>query len=122
MTTLLPRKTLPRHVTVVVTPAAEMALAHREVALVAELEVLFSCLVRKRVSFRDEAPGEHTWIAAPGLHIALRPVVYDGCRGETPNGPPPVMDFDVADPEALLPRSIRIDFHDGRWQGSFDFA
>ncbi|MBT8213576.1 MAG: hypothetical protein KJN71_10570 [Acidimicrobiia bacterium] len=122
MTTLLPRKTLPRQVHVEVSPTAEIALAHRDVAVVAELEVLFSCLVRKRVSFHDELPGERTWIAAPGLHIALRAVVYDGCRPETPGGEPPLLDFDVADPEALLPRSITIDYRDGEWLGAFDFS
>lgn len=109
---------------ITLTPRAEAAMARREVPLHAELELYFSCLVRKQVRFRDvgAAPVDEAVKVADNLFVCFRPVMTRGCsidniRGETP----PLTDFPITNPGAFVPRWLRIDYRNGSWQGEFGY-
>ncbi len=110
-----------RRVTVTLTDAAQAALADRTKPLVAEAEVLFSCLIRKRLTFRDHDADQLSWPVSDVLHVAVRPVLYELCKPEPGATEPPIVDFVVDDITALLPGSITIDHVDGAWTGSFHY-
>lgn len=102
-----------------VSAAAQEALSVRMKPLVAEAEILFSCLVRKQLTFRDASPDLLSWPVAEGLHLAVRPTLYEMCLPDDGGDVPQVVDFPVDDLVSLIPKSIEIDYRDGCWTGSF---
>ena len=101
--------------------AAERALARRDKPLRVEMELYFSCLIRKRVRF-DEAAAGHRWCAIDSrLEVGFRPVMTRACAASGLDGPPPLDDFPIVKPEAFVPRWLRIDYRDGTWQGEFGY-
>jgi len=98
---------------------AERHLRSRSVPLVAEAEILFSCLVRKQLTFRDASPDLLSWPVSDLLHVAVRPVRYEMCLPEGGGTEPDIVDFAVEDIAALIPKSFEIDYVDGEWSGYF---
>lgn len=101
-------------------PAAERALAARATPLLAEMELLFSCLIRKRVLFSDLSGAEATTVDHR-LWVRFRPVMTRVCAVVDVGGAPPLDDFPIADPRPYVPRWLSIDFRKGAWQGEFGY-
>lgn len=103
--------------------AAEAALARRSAPLLAEMELYFSCLIRKAVRFGDEARGAAFVAAAPNLRVGFRPVQTRNCSiSELPPGEAaPLDDLPVVLPGPFVPKWLRIDFRHGRWHGEFGY-
>jgi len=106
------------------TAAASRALAAREAPLYVELELYFSCLVKKFVHFRDDARGYATVTAGDKLHLYFRPVTSTACTWEVAEqlGRQPEKAIDSAALRRVAPRHVRIDYVGGRWVGSYDFC
>lgn len=103
--------------------AAERALAARATPLLAEMELLFSCLIRKRVRFSDLA-GQATSAATTAdgrLGVRFRPVMTRVCAVADVDGAPPLDDFPIANPKPYVPRWLDIDFRQGAWVGEFGY-
>ena len=111
-----------KSVTVTMSSEAADVLRDRDVPLVAEAEILFSCLIRKRLSFRDASPDLLSWPIADNLHVSVRPVLYELCRPEAGATEPNIVDFPVADIAALVPKSIHIELQDGELAGTFELG
>lgn len=101
--------------------SAQRALAGRKTPLLAEMELLFSCLIRKRVHFRDHLGSEAATPVSDALAIRFRPVMTRVCAMDSVDGSPPSEDFPIADPRPYIPRWLTIDFRKGRWQGEFGY-
>ena len=104
---------------------ASEALSQRSAPLVVEMELYFSCLIRKKVRFHDtERPGEDALRAelSPQLHIQFRPVMTRTCGRDYEGDEPPLTDFPIANPKPYVPHWLRIDFRNGEWQGEFGYA
>ncbi len=97
-------------------------LREREAPIVAEAEILFSCLIRKRLSFREALPDLLSWPVSDDLHVSVRPVLYELCRPEEDANEPSLIDFAVADIAALVPKSIHIELTDGELTGTFELG
>lgn len=110
-----------RPVRIELTAAAERALAARATPLTAEMELYFSCLIRKQVRFR-ESPVPDAVRAGVQLYVCFHPVMTERCGVDYEGDEPPLTDFPIARPEAFVPAWLRIDYHGGRWQGEFGFA
>jgi hypothetical protein len=102
------------------TPTAQRALAERATPLVAEMELLFSCLIRKRVRF-GELPSEDAVPATDRLSVRFRPVMTRVCAVAAVGGAPPLDDFLIANPRPYVPRWLAIDYRQGRWRGEFGY-
>lgn len=102
--------------------AASSRLARRDTPLLVELEILFSCLVRKRVNFRDLRDDDDALFINDKLSIVVRPVLFELCAKEDDASSPPVVDMPVVDVSRLIPHHLTIDFVAGEWSGSFDFS
>lgn len=111
-----------KQVTVSISPEVEAILAHRIVPLVADAEILFSCLIRKQLSFRDASPDLLSWPITDNLHVSVRPVVYELCLPEDGEQEPNLVDFAVVDIAALVPKAFHIDLEDGRLTGTFELG
>ena len=108
--------------TVHLTRAAESALRQRTSPLVAELELYFSCFIRKRVRFHTGARNGQTVMAADNLGIRFRPVMTEQCTmDQTADGHAALTEFPIVKPSAYVPHWLRIDHRAGEWLGEFGY-
>jgi hypothetical protein len=77
--------------------------------LAVEMELYFSCLIRKAVRFG----------ANPQLKIGFRPVMTSSCNVNDFKDEPPVTDFPIVKPEAYVPKRLTLDYKNGNWIGDF---
>lgn len=103
------------------TPAAARELGRRTAPLIVELELYFSCLVKKFVHFREDSRGRPTVAAGDKLQLYFRPVTSTACSLETAArlGRQPEIDIDTPATRRIAPRRVSIDHVDGTWRGSF---
>lgn len=115
-----------RLVRVRLTPQAVAAATALSAPLIAEMELYFSCMIRKAVRFRPGAPdatlppGSHAPILQH-LGLQFRPVTTEHCHLEAGAGAPPLETMPVTRPAAFVPRWLTIDFHRGDWLGEFGY-
>ncbi len=100
---------------------AERALCNRREPLVIEMQLYFSCVVKKRVLFHDPADFETTGVN-DNIQIAFRPIQAAACDPEEFARNYPVgRVLNAPAATRMIPSKISIDFRKGRWQGEFGF-
>ncbi len=87
--------------------------------LLVEMELYFSCLIRKAVRFGGNAQAVNFTTAAPRLKIGFRPVMTKVCKVSDFEGELPLEDFPIVRPEAFVPKRLTIDYRGGNWMGEF---
>jgi len=111
-----------RDVLVGITDGAQRALAGRSRPLVVEMELYFSCLIRKQVRFPDEVhPGAFCQPIDSTMTICFRPVMTRACAVRDVVEKPELEAFPIAKPQAFIPRWLHIDCRDGKWSGEFGY-
>lgn len=105
------------------TSAVSRALEQRETVLFVELELYFSCLVKKFIHFRDDSRGKPTVAAHDKLHLYFRPVTSTACTFEVAErlGRQPEMEIESEALSHVAPKRVFIDHVAGTWRGSFSF-
>ena len=109
-----------RTLTVELSAAARAALAERAVPLVAEMELYFSCLIRKRVRFPERVHPDA--LCAPldaRLTVCFRPVMTRACAVRDTGGQPELEAFPIRRPAAFVPKRLTLDYRHGAWSGEF---
>ncbi len=103
------------------TPAAATELAKRTAPLFVELELYFSCLVKKFVHFREDSRGKPTVTVAKNLLLYFRPVTSTACSFEVAErlGRQPEIELDTAAVKRISPKHVLIDHIGGQWRGQF---
>ena len=102
--------------------AASAALAARATPLVVEMELYFSCLIRKRVQFLSTVhPDAMCATLDERLTICFRPVMTRQCALSDVEGKPELEGFPIVRPEAFVPKWLALDFRRGAWSGEFSF-
>ena len=105
------------------TKAASKAIKKRTTPLLAEMELYFSCLVRKKVRFYEENNNEGSVTVNESLEVRFRPVMTQSCSVSDVEGEaPPVTDFPIKNPAAYVPHWLRIDYKKGVWCGEFGYS
>ncbi len=115
-------------VNVRLSPAAISALNHLpdgQTGLIAEMELYFSCLIRKRVLFSRVdtriQDTEQRKQVVPGLYISFNPVTTKECRiSDNPNGPLTEA-MPIKEPGRFVPDWISIHYRSGQWKGEYGF-
>jgi hypothetical protein len=108
---------------VALSKAAQQALERRAGALLLELELYFSCLIRKRVYVREDFEGVDAIALSDKLHIRFRPVVTQTCAiRDVPRDNPPVRDMPIVRPERYFPHWLTLDYRRGKWLAEFGYA
>ena len=110
-----------RPVRVEITPRAQQALAARRTPLLAEMELYFSCLIRKAVRFRDRGDDADAVPVSEGLALRFRPVMTAGCSMADYEHSPQLADFPLRRTGAFTPHWLRIDYRRGQWHGEFGY-
>jgi hypothetical protein len=101
------------------TPSADKQLQTLAEPLLVEMELYFSCLIRKAVRFGSGAQAGDFAEAGPRLKIGFRPVMTRACDIADFEGEPPVEDFPIVRPQAFVPKRLSIDYGGGKWTGEF---
>lgn len=110
---------LGKRVLVEWSPSADKKLQELDQPLSVEMELYFSCLIRKAVRFGRDAQAVNFAFAAPKLKIGFRPVMTKICKVSDFAGEPPLEDFPIVKPEAFVPKRLKIDYKRGEWTGEF---
>lgn len=110
-----------KSVAVHLSPRAEAALKRLDAPLVAEMELYFSCLIRKAVRFRPLENGDAVCVQGK-LYARFRPVVAKACGARVADGPPPLEEIAVHHAAAYTPDWLSIDYQQGQWQGAFGYG
>ncbi len=106
-----------------VSPAAQRALAQHSAGLFLELELYFSCLVRKRVHIRENVSGTEFHALTDNLFVRFRPVVTQTCAmREIEVDNPPVQDMPMVHAERYFPHWLTLDYRAGQWLAEFGYA
>lgn len=106
-----------------ITPAAESQLGKISATLLLEMELYFSCLVRKRVYMREADDAVDTIPVSDKLQLRFRPVVTQTCAmRDVDISNPPVRDMPMEEPERFFPHWLTLDFRRGEWQAEFGYA
>ena len=110
-----------KHCEVRLSDAAKRQLLS-ETSLYIEMELYFSCLIRKRV-YVSTLPRDADYVSAgERLYIGFRPVMTQKCGMDYAGDEPPVTDFPLAEPERFTPGWLSLDYKNGQWQGEFGYT
>ena len=108
-------------VQVSMTSAASQILAQTDIAVVVEMELLFSCLIRKRVKFRHESrPAVGEWVT-DRRYVHFRPVMTQACSITQGADGPSLTTFPIVNEAAYVPKWLRINYRRGEWLGEFGY-
>lgn len=101
------------------TDRAERALAARDIPLIAEMQLYFSCVVKKRVLFHDQIELPATPVDGR-LSVLFRPVESISCDpDEFARNFPVKRTFESPAAKKLRPSALQIDYRNGSWMGEF---
>lgn len=111
-----------KQVAVRLSASAARALARRTQPLMAEIHLIFGCMVAKRVWFTEKLRPEAVSVAQ-GLSICFRPVRYErSCRIDGIDKGEASPDYPVAGPRRrFVPDIVFIDYRAGKWVGDFTY-
>lgn len=101
--------------------AAQAELERRAGPLTVELELYFSCLVKKFVHFHESVPARETVAVTEHLRLLFRPVTSTACSMDVAERLDRQPEVDLEGPIAskLAPRRVWIDHRGGGWQAEF---
>jgi len=109
---------------------AKQQLETRTHPLYVEMELYFSCLLRKEIrirenmreAFGDKRDKEFCARISDALHISFRPVMTKSCSVSSCEGDsPPLSDFPIEKPQHYVPKWLKLDFKKGEWCGDFGY-
>ena len=105
---------------------AKKQLRERTTPLFVEMELYFSCLLRKEIRIYETLRGQIDEAFAAqlsdSLHISFRPVMTKSCSVSSCEGKkPPLSDFPIKKPQSYVPKWLKLDFKKGEWCGDFGY-
>lgn len=110
-----------RPVEVCWTARAERAMRKLERPLLVEMQLYFSCVVKKRVLFHDHSELAMVEVNRR-LQLAFNPVASAACDPQTfAQSHPGGRDLSANAAAKMLPRVVEIDYRRQRWQGQFHY-
>jgi len=111
-----------RSVVINLTSAAKKALLKRELPLFVEMELYFSCLIRKQVLFHDVQRQADSVSAGDNLSISFHPVVTNSCMIKEAGKEPEKSDFEMKRKDCFVPKWLKLDFKKGEWTGEYGYG
>lgn len=115
-----------KHVLIDMTSDALLAVSQSPAPILAELELYFSCLVRKQLRFRELnelVSGKQTHARViPGFYVSFGAVTTKTCANLTDASVPELEPMPIKHPERFVPDWINIDYRAKQWLGNFGFS
>lgn len=117
---------LGKQIQVEISKHAERQLKDRKAPPFVEMELYFSCLLRKEIrireTLREKLDEEFSAQFSELLHISFRPVMTKSCSVSSCAGEkPPLSDFPIERPLSYIPKWLKLDFKKGEWCGDFGY-
>jgi hypothetical protein len=111
-----------KRVAVQLSRAAMNAVKRRSAPLMAEIHLIFGCMVAKRVWFTEKLRPEAASVV-DGLSICFRPVRYEkSCRLDGVDKGAVSPDYPIVGPKRrFVPDIVFIDHRAGTWRGDFTY-
>lgn len=103
------------------TKSAEKALQQRNSALYVEMELYFSCLIRKQVLFHDRQRQTDSVSVNDKLSVSFHPVMTESCLLKEAEPEPAKSDFDIQRRDCFTPRWLKLDYKKGNWLGEYGY-
>jgi hypothetical protein len=100
---------------------AQSHLAQANDRLFVEMELYFSCLIRKKVRFNSENAKANAVPVADRLAVSFHPVMTRTCEKDYEGDSPPLTEFPIANAAPYVPRWLKIDYKAGQWSGEFGY-
>ena len=111
-----------KRIEIVWTERAEAAFKSRRDPLLIEMQLYFSCVVKKRVIFHVHADLEAV-VVSDKMKIAYRAIQSAACDPETfARDHPQGRELDSNAARKMQPSKLSIDFRRGRWLGEMGFG
>lgn len=114
-----------KSIEVTLTDRARTALSRRTLPITAEMELYFSCLIRKQVRFYDSSNHDKNPTMETRLNdrmrIRFRPVMTKACGKDYEGKEPPLTDFPIENSKAYIPHWLKIDFTNNEWVGEYGY-
>jgi hypothetical protein len=109
-----------RSLEVRLTPRAKLALADVRAALDIELELYFSCLIRKRVNLQAAPHADAVAIGklSEQVSVSFRPVMTKACAVSAVDHPD-LEAMPLVNAAAFTPKWLTLDRAHGAWHGEF---
>ena len=106
-------------ITIEWTQRAQQQLVRQTTPLIAEMQIYFSCVVKKRVLFHDASELETSKVN-DNLEVCFRAVESNACDPvEFAKNFPVKNSFKSAAALKMHPKRLSIDFKHGQWSGEF---
>ena len=117
---------LGKKITFEISDRAKRQLQDRKKPLFVEMELYFSCLLRKEIrireTLREKLDEEFAVQFSDVLHVSFRPVMTKSCSVSSCQGEkPPLSDFPIKKPWSYVPKWLKLDFKKGEWCGDFGY-
>ena len=101
------------------TKRAQTQLQIQSQPLIIEMQLYFSCVVKKRVLFSEQAEFATTTVD-DNFQVAFHPVESASCDPiEFAKNFPAKREFDSISAKKMHPRLLKIDYKQNNWQGEF---
>ena len=101
------------------TKRANQVLSQRNYPLFVEMQIFFSCVVKKRVLFHDSCEHESQFVS-DNLRVLIRPVEAASCDPvEFAKNYPEKRELESSKAIKMRARSLSIDYINGEWVGEF---
>jgi hypothetical protein len=111
-----------REVRVSWTGRADRELQRRNQALIVELQLYFSCVVKKRVLFHHRAVEFDSIRVNDNIEIAFQPVASAVCDPqEFAASYPQGKNLSAGKASRMVPRGVEIDYRRNNWEGQFHY-
>ena len=87
------------------------------------MELYFSCLIRKRVYFRNNIRNEvfTRTTLNENISISFRPVMTEVCLAGDVEDEPGVETFPILKGESFMPKWLAVNYKHGQWLGQFGY-
>ena len=114
---------LGKPVEVTITHRGVKALQKLNGPVSAEMELLFSCMLRKRVLIREGKKADSVPVME-NLNLFFHAVMTDHCNLSDYESLAdiPITDFPTTKQAQLVPKWLKIDFKSGKWRGDFGYT
>lgn len=117
---------LGKKITFEISDRAKRQLQDRKKPLFVEMELYFSCLLRKEIrireTLREKLDEEFAVQFSEILYVSFRPVMTKSCSVSSCQGEkPPLSDFPIKKPRSYVPKWLNLDFKKGEWCGDFGY-
>lgn len=109
---------------ITITDKARTALDTLVTPLHVEMELYFSCLIRKQVVYPAAPHSDAQTIDTehPNLKLYFRPVMTKTCSMEESHGNPDLVPFPMQDSEKFQPKWFRLDHGSRGWHGEYGYS